>query len=69
MTLTNERHCWEAAERGGTLGETALAKERHRSLLAVQAAGLALPKPALAKDKQHQEDTASKWLRPHPCTG
>jgi hypothetical protein len=42
MTLANERCCLKAAERGVTLGETALAEEQHCSLLAVQATESAL---------------------------
>ncbi len=72
-TLTNEHRCWEAAKRCAMLGEMALAKERHRSLSRVQAAETALamarvvvladsalPKPALAKDKRHQEEAAAE---------
>jgi hypothetical protein len=68
MTLAKKRCCCEAVESGRTLRETALAEERLSSLLAERAAepelatarvavlaDLALPKPALAKDKWRQE--------------
>ncbi len=71
-TLANEHCCQKASKRGLTLREMALAKERHCSLSAAQAAGsalamaqvmvlvdLALTKPALAKDKWHQEEAVA----------
>ncbi len=76
MTLANECRCQKEVECGATLGETALATEQRRSLSAAQAAeltlamaqvavsaDLSLPKPALAKDKQRQEETAKKQRR------
>jgi hypothetical protein len=75
-TLADERRCQKDADRSKTLGETALATEQRRSLSAVQAAELvlatarvtisadsSLPEPALAKDKQCQEETAKKERR------
>jgi hypothetical protein len=75
-TLANKRRRQKEAERGVTLGETALAAEQHQSLSAAQAAelglatvrvmvltDLSLPKPGLAKNKQCQEDTAKKQCR------
>jgi hypothetical protein len=75
-TLADKHHCQEAAEGGTMLGETALAKEQCHSLLAVQAtesalaaarvgvlAVLALPNPALVKDKQRQEEAAAEQCR------
>ncbi len=73
MTLANKRHCQKEVECSAMLGETVLAVERLCSLLATRAAELALataqvavladsllPKPALAKDEQRQEETAEK---------
>jgi hypothetical protein len=73
MTLAVEHCCREAAECSAALGEMALAEECRGSLSAVQAAesalaaaqvavlaDLALPKPALAKEKWCQEDAAAE---------
>jgi hypothetical protein len=72
-TLANECCHQREAERGTTLGETALAVEQRWSLLAVRAAelvlamarvavlaDLSLPEPALAEDKWRQEESAKK---------
>jgi hypothetical protein len=73
MTLAKKCRHREVAESGAMLRETALAKEQLCSLLAEQATepelaaaqvavlvDLALPKPALAEDKQHQEKAATE---------
>jgi hypothetical protein len=73
MSIIAGKRRQEAGECGTTLREMALAKERCCSLLAAQAAELALatarvvvlvdlasPKPALAKDKQRQEEAAAE---------
>jgi hypothetical protein len=75
-TLANEHHRQKVAECSAMLGETVLATERRCSLLAAQAAELALamarvavsadsllPKLVLAKDKQRQEETAKNQCR------
>ncbi len=75
-TLADERHCQKEAERSAMSGETVLAVEQRCSLLAAQAAEMELatarvavladsllPKPALAKDKWRQEETAKKQRR------
>jgi hypothetical protein len=75
-TLVDERCCQKEAERGATLGETALTTEQRRSMLAAGAAELALamaqvmvladlslPELVLAKDERRQEETAKKQRR------
>jgi hypothetical protein len=71
-TLEDEHCCQKVAKCSPTMGETALAEERRCSLLVAQtaesalaaaqvvvSADLALPKLALPKDKQRQEDAAT----------
>jgi hypothetical protein len=53
-----ERRCQEPAECTAALAKSALAAERTAVL-----ADLALPEPALAEDKQRQEETAKKQRR------